>query len=226
MQQVASGRIPYAPWATFQRQIVLGVSPNYRGDINLTRNLSADISDERNCSFWITGLPAETTVHTLLRAIRNIGRIYCTVISSPNPHRGLLTAAAKVVFFDEEAAQTFWDRYGRGGQHQLPFVVDDLEAIVQRNRVKVAAQRIPHCTRVLCLSGTETLVNVNALSQEFQANFVSEMDQVLIHPAEDPDRIRIVEFHFGSFRCQSQSAFRLLQGREGVDVWYGRDPCE
>jgi len=227
MQQVASGQIPYAPRAPVQRQIALGVSPYYRGDINLARNLSADITDEENCSFWIRGLPANTTVTTLLGAIRNIGRIYCTVIAPPNTNRGLFTAAAKVVFFEQEAAQNFWDRYGRGGRLQLPFVVGDLEAIVERNRVKVAAQDFPRdCSRVLCVSGAETLVDVDDMMGEFQANFVSEMGKIVVLPADGPGAIRTLEFHFGSFRCQSQTAFRPLHGREGLDVWFGRDPCE
>ncbi|KAG7287557.1 hypothetical protein NEMBOFW57_007069 [Staphylotrichum longicolle] len=173
-----------------------------------------------------TDLPANTTVHTLLGAIRNIGRIYCSVISPPNPQRGLPSAAAKVVFFDQNAAQLFWDRYGRGGRQQLPFVVDNVEAIVHRNRVRVEAQNYRRCSRVLCVSGRETLIDVNALVQEFQESFCSEMDQILVRPAEGPDGILIVEFHFGSFRCQSQTGYRLLHGREGFDVWFGRDPCE
>jgi hypothetical protein len=232
MRQLARGQIPDAPRAHPRRLRKLGVSLNYRGDPNVPENLSADIPDDENCSFWIRRLPANITVSTLLAAIRGIGRVYCTVITPPSPEQGWHLAAAKLVFFEEAAARRFWDRYGRDGQQQLPFVIGGLKAIVERNRTKVAESDYPQDrTRVLCVSGPEALVDVDALLREFEANFVFQMDDFLVtaetqHTFNGPLRIRRVEFRFGSFRCQAQSAYRLLYRRQGISIRYGRDPCD
>jgi hypothetical protein len=232
MQQMARDHILDVPRASCNRLRKLGVSLNYRGDVTVPENLSADIPDDENCSFWIRRLPINTTVSTLLAAVRGIGRVYCTVITPPSPNQGWHLAAAKLVFFEEAAARRFWDRYGRDGQQQLPFVVGGLKAIVERNRTKVAESDHPQDrTRVVCVSGPEALVDTAALLREFEANFVFQMDEVLVtdeirHTFNGPLGFRHVEFRFGSFRCQAQNAYRLLYGRWGISIRYGRDPCD
>ncbi|KAK4103391.1 hypothetical protein N658DRAFT_484344 [Parathielavia hyrcaniae] len=251
MRQVAEGQLPDAPRAPHDELRALGVSTNYRGDVTLTENLSANIPADRNCSFWIRRLPRGTTVSTLLAAVRGIGRVYCTVITpataitppaavtplaavmetQPKPRWD--TAAAKIVFFEEAAARRFWDRHGREGHRQVPLIIGEMRAIVERNRIQVAETYHPRDqSRVVCVSGPETLLNVDALLAEFTAKFVFEMDEILVatHVRSDgtsgAQRFLEVEFRFGSFRCQAQTAFQLLYGRPGFTVRYGRDPCD
>ncbi|KAK4125620.1 hypothetical protein N657DRAFT_688346 [Parathielavia appendiculata] len=181
MRLVVEGEVPDAPRAPVRTMEALGVSWNYRGDI-------------------LSG-----------RIFRQIGRVYCTVISPPNQEAGWPTAAAKIVFFEEAAARRFWDFYGREGTQRRPFVVGGLTAIVERNR-------------------TRAMVNVKALFAEFTANFYFEMDEILVsteirHTYYGVQLFRTAEFRFGSFRAQSQNAFRLLNGRPGLSIRYGRDPC-
>ncbi|KAK4103392.1 hypothetical protein N658DRAFT_547506 [Parathielavia hyrcaniae] len=157
MLQAAEGQIPDEPRAPAQRLEELGVSINYRGDIIVAASLSASIQEDENCSFWRRGLPFEYTAQPRF------------------------TAAAKVVFFEETAARRFWDAYGRNGSQRLPFVVGALQAVVERNRTRVAQSGLP-CdrTRVVVLSGPEEMVNVAVILNEFDVNFVYQMDRILV----------------------------------------------
>ena len=236
MQQVTDADLLHAPRAPRRDLREAGVSGNYRGDISNPRNLSAPIPEERSCSFWLRGLPGDTTVTTLLAAVRGIGRVYCTVVVPPDRAHGWRTAAAKVVFFEEAAARRFWERYGRGGGDgavpAVAFVVGGQTVVVERNRTRVADSALPReCSRVVCVAGVEGVVDVDALLAEFRANFVFEMDEI-VRETENrvtvtgTQRFAVIEFRFGSFRCQAQTAYRLLQGRAGLEVRYGRDPCD
>ncbi|KAK3294488.1 uncharacterized protein B0H64DRAFT_463409 [Chaetomium fimeti] len=234
MQQVAEVELLNAPRAPRRDLREAGVSGNYRGDINNPRNLSANIAEEQNCSFWLRRLPADTTVTTLLAAVRGIGRVYCTVIAPASRAHGWHTAAAKLVFFDQAAARRFWALYGRRavGPQAVPLVVGGQHVLVERNRTRVAETTLPRDTsRVVRVTGPAAVVNVGALLAEFQANFVFEMDEVAIGTEDRVTAVGlqtfvVVEFRFGSFRCQAQIAYRLLQGRRGLEVRYGRDPCD
>jgi len=84
--------------------MVKGFSPNYRGNPDLERNRSAAIPPDHNCSLFVTGLAPTTTTGELLGAIRDVGRVYATHINGPEPTRGHMTCAAKVVFFERAAA--------------------------------------------------------------------------------------------------------------------------
>ena len=239
MQQVADAQLIHAPRAPRRDLHEAGVSGNYRGDINNPRNLSANIPEDRSCSFWLRGLPADTTTHSLLAAVRGIGRVYCTVIAPANRPHGWPTAAAKLVLFEQAAAQRFWALYGRrggGGEGTAPalapFFVGGQRVVVERNRTRVAEASLPRdYTRVVHVTGPAGVVNVGALLAEFQAKFVFEMDEVAVGTEDRVTLVRVqrlvvVEFRFGSFRCQAQTAHRLLQGRAGLEVRYGRDPCD
>jgi len=69
------------------RRVAAGVSANYRGNYNLEINRPANIPEDQNCSVFITSLPADITVHRLLVAIRDIGRVWATVINPPTLQR-------------------------------------------------------------------------------------------------------------------------------------------
>ncbi|KAH6632154.1 hypothetical protein F5144DRAFT_630051 [Chaetomium tenue] len=254
MQQVTTADLIHAPRAPRRDLHEAGVSGNYRGDINNPRNLSANIPEDHSCSFWLRGLPAGTTVHSLLAAVRGVGRVYCTVIAPANRPYGWPTAAAKLVFFERGAAQRFWGLYGRGGGGSgeggtttttttptptptttpttEPLLVGGQRVVVERNRTRVAEATLPRgYTRVVRVTGLPGVINVGALLAEFQAKFVFEMDEVAVGTEDRITfagvlRLVVVEFRFGSFRCQAQTAHRLLQGRPGLEVRYGRDPCD
>lgn len=82
---------------------VFGVSKNYLGDLSVPENYSANIPESQNYSLWLMGLP-DVTYSALLRSIRGLGKVYATWINhASEQHR---TAAAKIVLFDREAAET------------------------------------------------------------------------------------------------------------------------
>jgi hypothetical protein len=87
--------------------LLRGFSANYRGDPDLARNQSAAIPDERNCSLFIVGLAPDLTTHELLSGITNTGRVYATHINPPDPERGHVRSAAKLVFFERAGAGKF-----------------------------------------------------------------------------------------------------------------------
>ena len=84
--------------------LLRGFSPNYRGNPGLARNQSAAIPAEENCSLFLVGLAPDLTTHELLSGIHNVGRVYATHINPPDLERGHMYSAAKVVFFEREAA--------------------------------------------------------------------------------------------------------------------------
>jgi hypothetical protein len=52
-----------------------GFSENYKGNIYIEKNRSANIPDEENCSVFIRGLPLMVTYRQVMVAIRNTGRV-------------------------------------------------------------------------------------------------------------------------------------------------------
>lgn len=207
-------------------RIAAGVSPNYRGDYTLARNRPANISSEQNCSVWITGLPPNVTVNMLLAAIRNTGRVWATVITPPTARYP--TAAAKVTFFTAAAAQTL---LARANNAILPgLIVNGRRASVQpdRNRVTEAVAPSDH-TRVISIAGPRDIVTVENLTAFFSRSFVYELD--MIDPLVLGQAINILEFHFGSYRCQAQWAWRNLRNNQflqaqNVRIRFERDPCD
>ncbi|KAK3294610.1 uncharacterized protein B0H64DRAFT_401116 [Chaetomium fimeti] len=87
--------------------LLRGFSPNYRGDPALTRNQSALIPAEANCSLFLVGLAPDLTTNELLSNVHGIGRVYATHINPPDPARGHANSAAKLVFFERAAAGTY-----------------------------------------------------------------------------------------------------------------------
>ena len=105
-----NSRTPHRPITQPETHALLlkGFSPNYRGDPNLTRNQSAAIPTDANCSLFLVGLAPNLTTHELLAGIRSVGRVYATHINPPDPGRGHVLSAAKVVFFERGSAGSFF----------------------------------------------------------------------------------------------------------------------
>jgi hypothetical protein len=191
------------------------------GGRHCTANASMDhLADEQNCSLWLTNLPPNVTYPELLGMIRGMGRIYCTYINRPD-YRQHRTAAAKVVFFAPEAATRFLLYI----QTQQPSL-DGHRLRADRNRIKSAASREAG-TRVLLVTGRADFVNVASLDAYFSHNFVFEVDRA-VELVQRHGRA-VVEFRFGSYRCQAQCG-RMALERERPDgfemVEYADDPCE
>ncbi|CAJ2510323.1 Uu.00g050260.m01.CDS01 [Anthostomella pinea] len=72
---------------------------NYRGNLQLPANHSANVSDEVNTSLFLTGLPPDCTVGMLLGSFRGTAKIYATFVNTPEVNLGHQTCAAKLVFF-------------------------------------------------------------------------------------------------------------------------------
>ena len=210
-----------------QSRVRAGVSPNYRGNHNLVSNLSAAITEDENCSLWIEGLEANVTVNRLLGAIRDVGRVWqCHIVA---PSGGHSTAAAKLTFFTAESAITLLGKcLQQGSSRRLE--VDGHLARVIYNRQRVAAPRAPEDhTRVLVISGPPGIVNTQALTRYFNSLFVFQTDEIITLVAGQA--INVLEWRFGSYRCQAQSAWEAIRGnptfrRHGVTVSFDRDPCD
>lgn len=216
----------YPPQSEAYEKMLAGFSPNYRGNIHLPRNRSADIPSEENCALFIIGLPPTVTVTELLATIRDTGRVYATHINSPEPHRGHETCAAKLIFFERGAAERFYDRHLLGGL-QIPGHPGYTSKVVW-NRIKTAAPNHPkHYSRVLMIAGPAPVANPVFLTSYFEGKLEFDVDEVFERGGMG-DR-QLVEYRFGSFRCQAEAA-KMAITREfadsGVQVWFGPDPCD
>ncbi|CAM1507492.1 Fc.00g071330.m01.CDS01 [Cosmosporella sp. VM-42] len=197
-------------------------SGNYRGEHNIRNASAANLTDEENCALWLTNLPPDVTHRELLAGIRNIGRIWCTVINPPDYERHV-TAAAKVVFFTPQPAQQLLvQALSRG------LVVRDRHVKVTHNRVKYGQESlIGNASRILIITGQSNLVNEATLTKFFKERFIFEVDDVqCLITAKDRS---VVQYCFGSYRCQAQMGKMALEkdrpaGFEKVE--FGEDPCE
>jgi hypothetical protein len=208
------------------RRVAAGVSANYKGDYTLARNRPADIPEHENCSVFVTGLPGDVTTNQLLSAIRDTGRIWASVINPPVAGHG--TAAAKITFFTPAAAQTFLAR--ANGQGQPGFVVGGCMTLVRpdRNRVPAANELDGH-TRCLTIAGPRAIVNQAFFDAYFSERFKYETADIDVLVAGRV--LNVIEWQFGSYRCQAQWAWRSIREDEflqnlGVRVNFERDPCD
>ncbi|KAF5628775.1 uncharacterized protein FTJAE_8725 [Fusarium tjaetaba] len=202
-------------------------SDNYKGEHN-TRNASAlSLTADQNCALWLTNLPPDVTHHELLGQIRNVGRIWCSVINEPDWERHQ-TAAAKVVFFTPGPAQLLLSKSLTRGISVRGFPVR-----VTHNRVKYGEQGVlGPASRVLIITGKSTFVNPSSLTKFFEERFVFEVDEItelIVQGDASKGGRSVVEYRFGSFRCQAQMGKMALekdrpQGFEKVE--FGEDPCE
>lgn len=194
---------------------------NYAGDITNERNRSANIPDNQNCSLWVLGLPANVTYTHLLGAIRNVGKIYATVINAPSGKH--TTAAAKVVLFNRAEAERL--KYlGESGKF---IVMNHVIRDIRWNKIKVPAHIYPEESRVVKITGEERFMDVAILQELFRRRFTYDIDKILeVHcPFKG---YRSQEWHFGSLRCQALNAYlfinRELDGTYMVE--YAPDPCQ
>jgi hypothetical protein len=212
-----------------RKAMLMGFSPRYAGNIYLASNQSASIPENKNCSLFILGLPPTLTTHELLSNIRDIGRVFATHINRPDPDKGHHTAAAKVIFFERAAAERFYDRFNFRGFFILEYPLHP-PARVLWNRIRTAEQTgqgMQYRSRVLNISGPSKLVNEAVLSAYFNTKIIYQVDEVIVLCQENERAL--VEFRFGSYRCQAEAA-RMALCREwtdhGVRVFYGKDPCD
>ncbi|OIW31825.1 hypothetical protein CONLIGDRAFT_698119 [Coniochaeta ligniaria NRRL 30616] len=208
------------------QRIHAGFSPNYLGNIYLERNRSANIPANENCSLFLTGLSPAVTVSRLLATIRHIGRIYAVHINAPQPERGHDTCAAKISFFDRQAADLFYHHHAAPGI-RIPGYPSFVARVVW-NRVRTAAVNLPpYHTRVLMISGPSHFVNPPSLLAYFQSKLDFDVDEILEHGSGNRGK-SLIEFRFGSYRCQAESAKMALtreMSQHGVEVWFAPDPC-
>ena len=198
---------------------------NYQGDASNPRNMSADIPEEDNCSFFITGLPSDLTMTELLGSLRNTGKIFQVTLNPPTGDFG--TAAAKVIFFRKEDARRFLHQTHRASG----FRVRDVLAQVKRNRIRVAEQKPPYSdfSRVVIIRGPAALVDMERSIRPILDERIRSYD-IETYRAERVGRNEAeLTICFGSCRAQAHGA-RIVIGRElgrrGVTVEFGRDPCE
>ncbi|KFG80464.1 hypothetical protein MANI_013398 [Metarhizium anisopliae] len=205
-----------------QAVIDLKFSPHYRG-MHTEANASADhLPPDQNCSLWITQLPADVKVAELLGKIRNVGRVYATVLSPPDGSKHP-KSAAKLVFFTPAGAQKL---LAHGEGH--PVVIRGHRAQIMPNRTKCGSQSTERGeSRVLIITGHRRFVNEASLTAYFEGRFTFQIDKVQTL-VEFQDRA-VVEYQFGSYRCQSQMGHKalLLDRPRGLEmVEFGADPCE
>ncbi|ROV95544.1 hypothetical protein VSDG_05308 [Cytospora chrysosperma] len=208
----------------------LGISPNYRGEATNPQNISADIPDHENCSLWLTNLPPHCSYRDLLAAVarHQPGRIYATSISPPDAesdhtlpsHR---TSAAKMAFYRPEEATRLLQLCSMG-----LLKVQGYRVRAVRNRVKVPANLgKDNTSRCLVIWGPRALVNEIQLTRLFNTYFSFDTEEVILR--HEGENFRCLEWRFGSFRAQAESAQKMLNDKEHKDFYtveFARDPCE
>ncbi|KAK8095771.1 hypothetical protein PG999_013793 [Apiospora kogelbergensis] len=208
---------PRSPTTQHRRQLsadTVAVDPNfqfaetYSGNRMAYSNYSANIPDHLNCSVFMRGLPPTCSHSLLLSLIRGCGsRVWALHINRPdtrNPHN----CAAKLVFHKRCGVDWLFEQI-RNGQ----FVVDGYRPNAVLNKIKSAPmpENDLRC-RVVCVSGPPSLVNLESLGSVFRRNFYYDMDQTL-SVIDRPD-YRLLEFRFGSARCQGENAIQALQSHK------------
>ncbi|KAG5939447.1 hypothetical protein E4U60_000898 [Claviceps pazoutovae] len=200
----------------------LKFSPHYHG-MHTENNASMEhLAPDQNCALWLTNLPPDIRVRELLSTIRNVGRVYATFINDPDGHVHA-TAAAKLVFFTPEAAQRLLAQC-----LVTPLVIRGYLVKMALNRIKYAKNNMENGeSRVLIITGQADFVNTSTLTAFFQARFQFQVDDaacLMIHKGR-----AVVEYKFGSYRCQAQMGMKSLMLDQPVGlemVEYGADPCE
>ncbi|OTA67070.1 hypothetical protein K449DRAFT_430245 [Hypoxylon sp. EC38] len=186
--------------------------------------------DENNTSLFITNLPPNCTVTHLLASIRGCGKIYSAGIVRPTLSHA--TAAAKLIFFDKEGAKKFYELSGA-----KQWKVNDHLPIVVPNRVPTQSQPDTSNSRVIGIWGPKDVINRDYLEGKVFSTFYYHLTKIIVHYEEDD--FRIMEFHFGSFHKQAESAMErirsfietpnLTEGERAlwvkVTAIYLSDPC-
>ncbi|KAK8043276.1 hypothetical protein PG993_005706 [Apiospora rasikravindrae] len=220
-----------------------GMSSNYKGNKQNPANHSDNIPMGESCSVWMINLPPECTVNMLLSHIRQCDKVYATVINPPGgKHK---TAAAKVVFWSQKGVYRLKKQVEAGA-----FTVGLYAPKFEVNRIRSRAARPGRECRVLQIKGHQHIINEQKLRDEvFRDKFQWQDDSVSVL-ASFADGEHILEWRFGSYRCQAENAYRAIQRKigwgkglvaqaigsdalKGSDAWmwahatvdYGVDPC-
>lgn len=171
------------------------------------------------------------TVAELL-AFRGVGRVFASHINAPEPDKGHPTSAAKLVFFGRGDAERFHAVYAATG-----FPVRGHVGRVIWNRIRAGAHVGPsYLSRVLLVSGPPAVVEAEALLAFFRRKFDFTLEAVKVWAdgrgaaaaSGAATGTALVEFRFGSYRCQAESAKMALareMGALGVRCRFGADPC-
>ncbi|KAK4211881.1 hypothetical protein QBC37DRAFT_289278 [Rhypophila decipiens] len=211
--------------------IVTAMSPNYMGNPGNMLNYSDSlIANEDNCSFWLTGLPPDVTVHELLSSIRDCGRIFAMhinreAINVGNYHMG---AGAKLVFMTKAGATNFYNRYVR----TRSMCIRGWVPRICRNRIKVREQSgvANYKSRCLRITGPADVVNPAFLIPWLEERLVFQVDEIIMHPSYC--NTSVMEIRFSSFRSQANFAFMaMIRSQEFRElpnffVRWVRDPCD
>ncbi|KAI8632721.1 hypothetical protein F5Y19DRAFT_471889 [Xylariaceae sp. FL1651] len=223
--------------ATYKQgsSMITGVSANYKGNRYLKANQPANIPDELNTSVWITNLPPNLDHKMLLDSVRNCGKVWAAVVNGPEKDH--ITAASKLVFFDVAGAENLLRQSLMG-----EFVVGGHIPQVRRNRIKTAAKGPCQHSRVLHIEGPSCIVEQQYLAALFRSNGIIWQDEVVLELSGNQTLTRL-EWRFGSFRCQAESAKKLIERKkkdwkemaemtqtewllwQSVTVHFGVDPC-
>ncbi|KAK0625185.1 hypothetical protein B0T17DRAFT_599746 [Bombardia bombarda] len=209
-----------------------GFSANYAGDISRQNNRPENIHWDENCSIYISGLPPNLTYHQFLGAVRSCGRVFQSHITHANPEQGHYFSHGKLTFFHRYEAETFYNRY-----HAFGFPVCGIRGRVMWNRVLVSdAGFTPAHSRVLVLRGPPFHVNKANIERILKGGpnaMYWDEDEVIESRGFGPDgrAEATIEFRFASFRNQAQTAHMMLTRPEGlrrlgVQIWWGKDPCQ
>ncbi|KAK4171235.1 hypothetical protein QBC36DRAFT_147416, partial [Triangularia setosa] len=95
--------------------------------------------------------PRDVEVKEILERICGYGRIFATVINTPNENAGHTHAAAKVVFFEHKAAQAM---FHHSKLNSSLFTIRGMVSQIQMNRIRTAESNLPiFHTRVLIIRG-------------------------------------------------------------------------
>lgn len=197
-----------------------GCSTNYRGDITIAKNRSAEIADSQNCAVWILGLPENVTHTELLGAIRNVGKVYCAVINPPTGQHQ--TSAAKIVFFERHQAESFMALALNG---HLQVMGREIRH-VRWNKIKSARYPYTENSRVIHVTGPRHLMDF-----KFFEGFFTRLFEYQLEGKQEVEcavsGMVTHEWRFGSLRCQAASAKTAIERElRGVfAVEWARDPC-
>ncbi|ROW16702.1 hypothetical protein VPNG_01538 [Cytospora leucostoma] len=223
---MATNHSTYSSLREAYERVRLGFSPAYNGDPHLERNRSANVPNDLNCSLFLVNLPPDLTTTRLIAAVQAMGptgRIYATHINAPEPERQHYGCAAKVIFFERQAAQAFFslcEQYG--------FAVDGCAARVMWNRIKTAEQAHSRVTtRVLLIGGRRDFVNPETLTEYFRTKLQFQVDRIIPHTDGMDGENAVIEYRFGSFRCQAEAAkMALMREHQDVRCFFHPDPCD
>lgn len=223
---LAANHSAYSSLREAYERVRLGFSPAYNGDPHLERNRSANVPNDLNCSLFLVNMPPDLTTTRLIAAVHAMGptgRIYATHINAPEPDRQHYGCAAKVIFFERQAAQAFFSLCEQRG-----FAVDGCAARVMWNRIKTAEQAHPRVTtRVLLIGGPRDFVNPEALTGYFRTKLQFQVDRIIPHTDGLDGENAVVEYRFGSFRCQAEAAkMALMREHQDVRCFFHPDPCD